>query len=243
MNGRLSIDVNGMDREYILAVPGDYDPAQAYRLVFAWHQLSGSAQSIAGRGYYGLEGPSAGQAIFVAPDGLIGNDNGDQGWWDNDGEDTAFYEAMLDLFTSELCIDEERIFSVGFSFGAMFSFQLACSENSALRAIAPQAGSVWGGCGAESRVATIGFVGTSDSLLDGHRNGISSLAENNGCSPEPVEMNASWCDGLDDDRMPCTCWEYQDCDAGYPVIECEYNAGHTFAPNSGQTIWDFFSQF
>jgi hypothetical protein len=56
-------------------------------------------------------------------------------------------------------------------------------------------------------------------------------------------METSWCDGINADNLPCTCWEYQGCDAGYPVIECEYNEGHNFAPNSGDTIWEFFSQF
>ena len=30
---------------------------------------------------------------------------------------------------------------------------------------------------------------------------------------------------------------------GYPVIECEYKAGHQFAPTSGAALWSFFSQF
>lgn len=54
-------------------------------------------------------------------------------------------------------------------------------------------------------------------------------------------MQPSWCDELDDPT--CVCVAYQNCDAGYPVTSCEYDNGHMFAPNSGQTIWDFFSQF
>ena len=56
-------------------------------------------------------------------------------------------------------------------------------------------------------------------------------------------MSMSWCDGLNSQNLPCVCTESQNCDAGYPVISCEYKAGHTFAPSSGETIWDFFSQF
>jgi hypothetical protein len=51
MSGRTSIDVNGSMREYILRLPDNYDPRRPYRLAFGWHQLSGSAESIAGRGY------------------------------------------------------------------------------------------------------------------------------------------------------------------------------------------------
>jgi len=231
-------------REYVLRVPENYDPNQPYRLIFGWHQLAGSADSIANRGYYGLEGPSANQAILVAPDGLVGNDNGDQGWWNNDGEDVDFYHAMLDRFVSGLCIDQDRIFSTGFSFGAMFSFNLACTPDSMTRAIAPQAGSAFGGCGNGTQpVAVLAFVGVNDSLLSGHRQAVDNFVGRNGCSADPLEMSTSWCDGLNPNNQPCVCVEYQNCDEGYPVISCEYEAGHTFAPNSGQTIWDFFSQF
>jgi poly(3-hydroxybutyrate) depolymerase len=241
-DGLTSINVDGNEREYILRLPDDYDSSQSYPLVFTWHPLGGSAEFIANMGYYGLVDASGGQAIFVSPQGLE-DEGGDRGWWNTGGQDMDFYHAMLDLFTSELCFDEERIFSTGFSFGAMFSFTLACSEDSGVRAIAPQAGSAFGGCGGSTRpVATFGFIGVDDSLLDGHRSAMQSFVERNGCS-EPLEMETSWCDGINADNLPCTCWEYQGCDAGYPVIECEYNEGHNFAPNSGDTIWEFFSQF
>jgi polyhydroxybutyrate depolymerase len=243
-NGRASIEVNGTMREYILLLPDDYDPSRSYRLIFAWHQLAGSAEFIANFGYYGLRNASAGEAILVAPDGLVGNDNGDRGWWNNGGEDVAFYHAMLDRFFSELCIDQDRIFSTGFSFGAMFSFTLACSPDSMIRAIAPQAGAAFGGCGNGTRpVAVMAFVGVNDSLLSGHRQAVNNFVGRNGCSGDPLEMSMSWCDGLNSNNQPCVCVDYQNCDEGYPVIACEYNAGHTFAPNSGDTIWQFFSQF
>jgi poly(3-hydroxybutyrate) depolymerase len=242
-SGRASIDVNGTMREYILRVPDDYDQDQPYRLIFGWHQLAGSAEFIANFGYYGLEDASAGEAILVAPDGLMA-DNGDRGWWNTGGEDVDFYHAMLDRFGSELCIDQNRIFSTGFSFGAMFSFNLACAPDSMTRAIAPQAGSAFGGCGNGTQpVSVLAFVGVNDSLLSGHRQAVNTFVGRNGCSGDPIQMSMSWCDGLNPNNQPCVCMEYQNCDEGYPVISCEYEAGHTFAPNSGQTIWEFFSQF
>jgi hypothetical protein len=56
-------------------------------------------------------------------------------------------------------------------------------------------------------------------------------------------MQPSWCDDIGSNYQPCTCVEYQGCQAGYPVIECEYKAGHQFAPSAGATLWEFFSQF
>jgi poly(3-hydroxybutyrate) depolymerase len=245
MSGRASIDVSGKMREYILALPDDYDPNQPYRLIFGWHPWGGSAEQIANGGYFGLEDVVEGQAILVAPEGQDYQDNG-LGWGNEDGEDIDFLHAMLDRFGAELCIDQDRIFSTGFSFGAMFSFTLACTEDSRMRAIAPQAGNAItsGRCEDGTRsVATMAFIGTDDTLLSGHRQAVDIFAERNGCSMETMPVEPSWCDELASSFEPCTCVEYQGCKVGYPVIECEYAAGHQFAPSAGPTLWSFFSQF
>jgi len=244
-SGRASIDVEGTPREYILRVPEGYDPNRPYRLIFGWHPWGGSAQQIESRGYFGLEDVSDNQAILVAPEGQDFRGNG-LGWGNEGGEDLAFLHAMLGRFSSQLCIDENRIFSTGFSFGAMFSFTLACSQDGRMRAIAPQAGNATtsGPCEDGTRsVATLAFIGTEDTLLEGHRRAVDILVERNGCSSSAAPQQPSWCDGLDANAEPCGCVEYPGCKQGYPVIACEYNAGHQFAPNAGQTLWDFFSQF
>jgi poly(3-hydroxybutyrate) depolymerase len=244
-SGRASIDVSGTTREYILALPDDYDPSSPYRLIFGWHPWGGSAQQIASGGYFGLASVIDGQAILVAPEGQDFGDGG-LGWGNANGEDIAFLHAMLDRFGSQLCIDQNRIFSTGFSFGAMFSFTLACSQNSMMRAIAPEAGNATtsGPCEDGTRsVATMALIGTDDNLLSGHRQAVQIFVERNGCSTQTTMVQPSWCDGLSTNYQPCTCVEYQGCNAGYPVISCEYNAGHQFAPNAGATLWNFFSQF
>jgi poly(3-hydroxybutyrate) depolymerase len=249
-SGRASITVpNVADtaREYILTLPTNYDPSHAYRLVFAWHPWTGTAQMIQSGGYYGLQKEANNEAIFVAGDGLVftqGSQSG-PGWGNKDGEDVAFYHTMLDLFRSELCIDEDRIFSVGFSFGAMFSFTLGCTADSMLRAIVPMAGNTFtsGGCASGSRsVAVMAFIGLQDSLLDGHRQAVSSYATRDGCTTTTQTITPSWCDGLNSSNLPCTCVNYQGCKDGYPVVSCEYTAGHQQAPNPGP-IWDFIAQF
>ena len=87
---RYTIDVDGTMREYILAVPDDYDPARPYRLIFGWHPLGGSAQQVASGGYYGLEGQANGEAIFVAAEGLPFQGN-NLGWANTNGRDLAFW--------------------------------------------------------------------------------------------------------------------------------------------------------
>lgn len=241
---RYSIDVDGTMREYILDVPNDYDPNRPYRLVFGWHPLGGSAQQVASGGYYGLKNQAAGAAIFVAAEGLPFQAN-NLGWANTNGRDLAFLEAMLDRFRSELCIDEERIFSTGFSFGGMMSFAVGCATNTVMRAIAPMAGNIEvSGCqNGEKPVAVMGFHGTEDMVvaIDGGRAGRDKFIQRNGCTQQTMPVTPSWCDGIN--NQPCSCVSYQGCMDGYPVIWCEFNAGHTPAPNSGATIWKFFEQF
>ncbi|HET9955098.1 MAG TPA: Ricin and poly(3-hydroxybutyrate) depolymerase fusion [Polyangiaceae bacterium] len=246
MNGRASIDVSGTAREYILALPTGYDPSRAYRLIFGWHPLGGSAQQVASGGYYGLKTLAGDQAIFVAPEGLPFSGS-NLGWGNDNGRDLAFLQAMLDRFRGELCIDEGRIFSTGFSFGGMMSFAVGCSSMSMMRAIAPMAGnSMVSGCQSGDRpVALMGFHGVDDTvvLISGGRTARDVFVKRNGCSSETMPVEPSWCGGLKDNYKPCSCVSYQGCKEGYPVIWCEYKAGHMAAPSSGATLWEFFSQF
>jgi poly(3-hydroxybutyrate) depolymerase len=246
MNGRASIDVGGKMREYILALPTGYDSKRPYRLVFGWHPLGGSASQVASGGYYGLKS-KADQLILVAPEGLPYNGGTNLGWGNANGGDIAFLQAMLEQFRAELCVDEARIFSTGFSFGGMMSYAAGCSPTSMMRAIAPMAGnSMVSGCLAGDRsVAMMGFHGDHDGVVNisGGRTARDVFVKRNGCSNETTPVTGGWCEGLGANYKPCSCVSYNGCKAGYPVIWCEYNADHMPAPSSGTTLWDFFSQF
>ena len=144
-----------------------------------------------------------------------------------------------------MCIDEGRIFSTGFSFGGMFSNAVGCAGLA--RAVAPMAGNtqVSGCTNGTTPVAYMGFHGTHDSVVDisGGQKARDVFVKRNGCSADTTPMTPSWCDGLDAKYQPCMCVVYSGCMAGYPVTWCEYNADHQPAPNSGPTLWTFFSQF
>lgn len=237
-SSRYTIDVNGTSREYILEVPENYDPDHPYPVVFGWHWRGGDAAQVAnGQGasfgpYYGLQALAEGSVIFVSPEGLV--DNGQSGWANPMGRDIAFASAMLDRFESELCIDTERVFSTGFSFGGMFSFAVGCALGDRFRAIAPIAGSLWSGCAAGTDpVAVWGTHGATDTVVEipFGRTARDEFLTRNGCntSSTPTE--------------PSGCVRYDGCEDGYPVVWCEYNDGH-WPPNyAAAETWKFFSSF
>lgn len=227
-SGRASLDVGGTRREYIIDVPDDYDPSRPYRLIFAWHWRGGSADNVANDGYYGLRSRANGSAIFVAPQGI------DAGWANTEGRDLAFLRAMLDHFNSQLCIDQDRIFSTGWSFGGMMSFAIGCGMGDVFRAIAPMSGALFSGCeDGNDPVAVWSAHGIYDDVVavERGREGRDVFLQRNHCGTETVPVE------------PDSCVSYQGCDEGYPVVWCEFAGGHGTADFAGESVWNFFSQF
>jgi poly(3-hydroxybutyrate) depolymerase len=226
-SGRFTIDVAGTPRDYILALPQGYDPTRAYRLIFTWHPGGGTAQQTAGN-YYGLQRLAANSTIFVSPEGI------DNGWANTGGRDIAFLDAMLARFQGELCIDQSRIFSTGFSYGGMMSFAIGCGRADVFRAIAPMSGALYSGCAnGDTPIAMFGFHGTTDTVVPiaNGRAARDVIAERNDCQPAAMATQG---DG---------CLSFQGCSEGHSVTWCEFDGGHMPAPQSAQRIWDFFSQF
>lgn len=224
--GTIDVDVNGTQRQYIVELPTGYDKTHPYRLIFAFHYLNGTASGIRSGGYYGLQSRAENSAIFVAPQGI------DNAWPNTGGRDVAFTQVMLDYLRANYCIDQERIFSVGFSYGAIMSNTVGCVFGDVFRAIAPMAGS-----GPRSTTTCKGQIavwlshGTSDTTVS-FSSGEASRdhwVEANHCTSTTTAVGS--------------CVAYEGCDAGYPVHWCEFSGGHTrpsFAPDA---IWSFFEQF
>jgi poly(3-hydroxybutyrate) depolymerase len=253
-NQKLTIVVGGKTREYVVGIPSDYDSTKRYPLVFAWHGLGGTADQVAQggtrageiyNGYYGLRYAStqAGKPmLFVSGQGLpsASSDSGtDYAWRNTNGEDIAYTKAVLAWMDQTYCVDADRIFSIGFSFGGVMSNTVGCSMGDVIRAIAPfsGAGPGFGGPGGGStctgQVAAFLGHGTSDP----------TVAISNGQASRDFWAKANHCTSTTAAIDPSPCVEYQGCDADYPVVWCEFDGVHEVKSWETAGAWTFFQRF
>ena len=234
MAGMASIDVMGTQRDYIMSLPQGYDPSKPYKLIFAWHGLGGTAQSIAAS-WYGLGRMSQNSAIFISGQGLE-TSSGGAGWQNSNGQDVAFVKALYARLQGSVCFDENRVFSVGMSYGGIMSNTLGCAMGDIFRAIAPMAGSgprQFGGSACVGQVAAWITHGNTDDVVS-FASGQASRdhwAMSNHCGMQTAPV------------APDGCVAYEGCDAGHPVHWCEFAGGHTIPPFATEAIFNFFLQF
>ena len=96
-------------------IPDNYDNQKPYKLIFGMQCAGGWAGGVQQEGYYGLKPLDTEKTcIFIAPEG-----NGNTLPWDEDSY--ILFDELLEYLKKELCIDTTRVFSTGFSYGAMFS--------------------------------------------------------------------------------------------------------------------------
>jgi hypothetical protein len=151
------------------------------------------------------------------------------------GCDVNFAKQMVEFMRTNYCIDNKRIFSVGFSYGAIMSNTVGCQMGDVFRAIAPMSGSgplSAGQC--KGPVAAWIAHGTSDTTVpfSGGQRSRDTWVMKNGCTTMTMPTT------------PSPCVSYQGCMDGYPVTWCEnQGAGHTQPSYGGSAIWKFFAQF
>jgi poly(3-hydroxybutyrate) depolymerase len=259
-NGKpISISAANMQRRYILSVPTNYDNKHAYKLVISFHQRDGNDIQNYSWQYYGLLPVSNNTTIFVAPNGQLngapcaGTGNGESGcgWPNPNNSDLALADAVVAQIEENFCVDTNRIFATGWSFGGAMSYETACARplgaaNGYLRAVAVYSGSAQitaGPCPPHSAVAYYASHGTNDTVLP-YSGGV-SMAQNfataNGCTwATPAQATGSH-----------VCTSIAGCTSGYPVEFCSFVGGHTPFPDTGQNpgswgpgeAWRFLNQF
>jgi predicted esterase len=248
-----TITVGGKERQFLVRLPTDYDPSQAYKLWYGIHCIGGTMTMFAdmkGYEYYGLwkfANPEGGKGttIFCSPQGLS------NAWWDTDGQDVEFFRALTQKLENDFCIDTTRMFASGFSMGGSMSYALACAMPSTFRAIAMFDGGAMSGCKHSTPPhGTAMFIthGTQDEVVGYPKSGpaqLADIAKIDGCTTLDV---ASVCKPTD---FHPVCANYTGCDTKYPCRACIFVGGHDYMGGAGSTdkswvddsTWSFFKQF
>jgi polyhydroxybutyrate depolymerase len=243
--GPCTINVDGTDRQYFVVLPSNYSPTTPYPIVFLWHGASTTAQMYIGGGpiaYYGIR-TGLPNAIFVAAQGLPSTAGGtDYGWANTNGQDVNFTKAMIDWLESKYCIDKNRLYSTGFSYGGIMSLTLACQMADVFRAIGVMSGAMFGGTSScqKNPVPAWFTHGDADPTLNisGGVTARDALIKRNGCDTTNTQT-AAMSDGI------TTCTIYNVCTAGnYPVVWCPVpGETHQIPGFAGAEIAKFFLQF
>ena len=241
-------------RTYNLRIPDNYDSNHAYRLIFSFHWLNGTAANVSQGGgttkgpFYGLWDMAGGSTIFVAPQG-IGN-----GWSDANrsnsagGDDIKLTKALYDSITSKLCIDKSRVFAEGFSMGGSMSYAVACALGDLFRGVAVHSGGPMSGCVTPHNKPVAYFMthGNQDTVCTYPDYGVpqvNDFAKINGCMARDMPTAPS------DGGKTGNCVDFTGCMSGYPTRACIFQGPHTPSPpNTSSTwvpaeSWKFISQF
>lgn len=233
--GNFTESIDGTSRKWMLDVPANYDASKPYRLIFVWHPLGGSGSQIVSGGFNGLKSLSEGTAIFATADGLQGSNQeaSGAGWWNANGGDMKLVQVMLDKINAGLCVDQERIFSTGFSFGGMMSYTLPF-EFDVFRAVAPCSGKTGVIPYTEKftrPVPIMAFHGDSDTFVATAlgKDFFDKYAERNGCGTGTMSVT------------PQGCVQYDGCSE--QSIWCLFSGGHATWSEEPAAIWKFFSQY
>ncbi len=224
-----TLPFDGDDREFRVHAPPGYDPAVATPVVLVLHGYLETNDDIENISQMTPETDDRGY-IVVYPQGRstswnAGNCCGSSQQLGVD--DVGFINAMLDKLESDYCVDAKRVFSAGFSNGAILSHRLACEAADRIAAIGPVSGPIGVPTCTPSRPVPVQhFHGTSDFVVPyngGGFTGFTSVAdstadwvERNGCNTTP---------SVTFDMGDATCETYSACTAGADVVLCTLEGG------------------
>lgn len=243
-------------RSFYVTVPPTYNPLRPARLIIGYPGTDWLGGRV--RDYLDLEGGRADE-IFVYPDPLWRDfgDWGERGGWQlgpngfnaTGDEDLQFTAALLDHLQDTYCIDLDRVFVTGHSWGGDMAHVVSCFLGDRVRASAPAAANdpYWfrtanGPIACAGQTAVWSFFG----IADDHFN----LAEPGayGNNARDFWLENSNCTGVEaaaplDFGPQEQCFDYLGCDV--PTRYCLYGptTRHQIPPYFSAAIMDFFRSF
>jgi polyhydroxybutyrate depolymerase len=229
-----SVDVGGTKRTFVLYVPMGYDPNRAYPIVVLFHGIGATGADMAA--YIQMQDYSNGNAIVAFPDGAGGN-------WDLSGDtDLLFFDALTKSLEDTLCVNEQRVFALGFSLGAYMANHLGCMRAQTVRAFNASDGGFPGSASACGKTAALIYHRQEDDnevVANGEKARDQWLAID-GCASTSTPLNDFGFAGLN-------CVQYDGCPSDTPVVWCLDTAmspyKHDLRDVYRTPIWNWFDHW
>jgi poly(3-hydroxybutyrate) depolymerase len=224
-DGESTFMLNGEARRYIVYLPTGYTQQQTWPVVLALHPNGGNIDYWNNTdGPRNIRGLVEDSAVLVLAEDITNN------WPDDLDTELSYFDTIVTRLKNELCIDQDEIFSMGFSGGGSFSGVLGCRRPD-IRAIA-SGGAIIYFDEADCVNAPAAWVTIGQGEL----------------VPARAEFRDFWRDGAMCDATtmptePSPCVAYDGCDAGKPVHYCEHGGDHVWPDFGTQAAWDFFQLF
>ena len=136
--------VNDEMREFRISVPSS-EAGTKLPLIIAFHGGGGAEEDFQQQNEFDQLGEQEKfiMAYAIAEDGRT---SAEGEWFLNTAatsfEDNDFAEAIVDNLSSQYCIDQDRLYGIGYSLGSMFTYEIACQLNHRFAAVASFAGTM-----------------------------------------------------------------------------------------------------
>lgn len=262
---------DGLEREYDVYLPANYEPGDNLPLVFNMHGIGSNSLE---QNIYSEFSPVADTANFILclPNGTA-SPFGTGNFWDvnfplvqAEVDDVGFISALIDTLHENYNINLNKVYATGMSNGGYMSYKLACELTDRIQAIASVTGSIvpseFDICMPPTTFPIMQIHGTADPTVsyEGSNFGVgiedllSFWVEHNDCAntPDTVFIEES----IAADNCSAVKISYTDCDTDREVIFFKIiDGGHTwpgaFIPvgvtnqdiNASIEIWNFFNQY
>lgn len=238
----MSVDSDGMKRDFELVVPANYDPDVPAPLVLDFHGLYGSPSQQRGTSHF--DQVAAPRGMLVAyPEGVGQSFNAGACCGpaaQQDVDDVAFARALVAEVSATNCVDPDRVYATGMSNGGHMAHYLACEAADVFAAVAPVAGVLGpppGECKPARPISVLDFHGTSDLIVayGGAGPGFPAVpgmmqgwADRNGCD---ADSEVSFENG------DVTCETWPNCDDDVEVTLCTVDGGGHCWPGNATCLF------
>ena len=139
-----TIQAHGVDRYFRLTVPSS-EIGTKLPIVLAFHGGGGAEDDFPQQDEFDALAEEE-KFIMAYPITEEGRTESEGEWFLNSAatsrDDNIFSEAIVDELSKSYCIDEDRLYAIGYSLGSMFTYEVACQLNTRFAAVASFAGTM-----------------------------------------------------------------------------------------------------